>query len=83
MNQSQRIVIGLVVFVAAMFVWATFTNFGGWGWGTVSPHFWPHHHWSFAPFLALFIIFAMKRSRRCQRDRADHADYQDDPRRYR
>jgi len=77
-NQSQRIVIGIAVFVAVMLVWGASMNFAWWGWGPASSYGWTHHHWGYTPLLVLFIIFAMKRNRRW-RDRQDYADDPDRP----
>ena len=76
MNQSQRIVIGIAVFVAAMIAWASFAGFNWWS--PASDLFKPHHQWGFAPFLVLFIIFASRRHRR-RRDGEDYPDHPEHP----
>jgi len=77
-NQSERIVIGIVVFIAAMVAWASFTDYGWWSPATAFFHM--HRHFNFAPFLVLFVIFAMKRNRRW-RERQDYPDRPDHPER--
>jgi hypothetical protein len=74
-NQSQRIVIGVAVFAAAMLAWASFAGFNWWN-PASSFFFQQHHNWGFAPFLVLFIIFASKRHCR-RRDREGDPDYRE------
>lgn len=79
-NQSQRIVVGIAVFVAAMVAWASLTGFNWWS--PAGAFFMPHHYWGgYAPFLVLFIIFAMKRNCRWRdgQDRPNRPDRPDRP----
>jgi len=77
-NQSQRIVIGIVVFALAMVAWASFTSFNWWN--PASTFFSQHrHYWGFSPFLLFFLFYyTMKRSCR-SRDPEGDRDYPDRP----